>query len=449
MRSEHPVLVGEHQAVLDASPDAIVIVDRAGTVVALNRQAEAFFAVSSARLRGRPVEALLPARLREAHATARAAYAAAPTVRPMSARTGLRGRRADGSEFPVEIALVPIVGSPNGLVMAVVRHVTPRDGRLATARGRVERAAGTLDAIPDAIVTTDAKGMVDFLNRSAEQLTGRSRASACGRPLGDILPLKGGSGRGSLEVSIAECLRSGLPAEALQAVLASEPGQEERMLDVSVAPIRDGAGAIAGVVVRARDVTHALMIARQLSHQATHDALTGLVNRVEFERRLAHALASAATEHSEHALCFLDLDGFKKVNDAWGHLAGDELLRQLSARLRARMRSRDTLARLGGDEFGMLLEHCRPAKALRIAEAIRKAIGSFRFSVGGDTCRIRTSIGVVPVRVDSGRPSEALRAADTACYLAKRGGGNRTQLYDPTDQFRSPAVSRTDPASAP
>jgi len=448
MAPEHPELVSDLQAVLDASPDAVVIVDRAGTVVALNQQAATLFAVTGDQLRGRPVEALLPARLREAHATARAAYAAAPTVRPMSARTGLVGLRGDGSEFPVEISLVPIVGSPEGLVMAVVHDVTPHR-RLEADLTRAERAAGALDAIPDAILTTDAEGMVEFVNRCAEQLTGQSREAARGRPLGEVMPLKSEASGAPLEGSILGCLRNGLPAGPLEALLATEPGRERRVLDISAAPIRNGSGAITGVAVLARDVTHARMIARQLSHQATHDALTGLVNRVEFERRLVHALASAAAEHSEHALCFLDLDGFKKVNDAWGHLAGDELLRQLSAMLRERMRSRDTLGRLGGDEFGLLLEHCRPEKAVRIAEAIRKAIGAFRFTTGAETCRIEASIGVVPVRADSGGASDVLRAADNACYLAKRGGGNRTQLYDPGGQFTSPPGSRTNPASAP
>ncbi len=442
MAPERPELSPDLQALLDTSADAVVIVDRAGAVVALNREAERLFAVSGEQLRGRPVETLLPARLREAHVTARAAYAAAPAMRPMSARSGLVGLRADGSEFPVEISLIPVLGSPRGLVMAVVHDVTARR-RLEADLVRAERAAGALDAIPDAILTTDAAGAVDFINRPAEQLTGLSCEAARGRPLSDIMPLKSESSGAPLEGSVLECLRSGRPAGPLEAVLIAEPGREGRVLDISAAPIRNPSGAIMGAAILARDVTHARRIARQLSHQATHDALTGLVNRVEFEQRLAHALASAATEHSEHALCFLDLDGFKKVNDACGHLAGDELLRQLSAMLRARMRSRDTLARLGGDEFGMLLEHCRPAKAGRIAEGMRKAIGAFRFTVGGATYGVGASIGIVPVRADSGRTGDLLQAADTACYLAKRSGGNRIYLYDPSQ--RTPITALTHP----
>jgi diguanylate cyclase (GGDEF)-like protein len=201
------------------------------------------------------------------------------------------------------------------------------------------------------------------------------------------------------------------------------------MLDVSIGPVRDASGAITGAAVVARDVTHARHLAKELAHQATHDALTGLVNRREFERRLARALSAAADDGGEHALCFLDLDGFKTVNDAAGHLAGDELLRRLSGVMREHMRARDTLARLGGDEFGVLLEHCGLARAGRLADDIRKAIAGHSFVVGGIGYPIGVSIGIVPI-VGPGRPREVLQAADSACYAAKRAGGNRIQVQD-------------------
>jgi diguanylate cyclase (GGDEF)-like protein len=210
------------------------------------------------------------------------------------------------------------------------------------------------------------------------------------------------------------------------------------MLDVSVGPVRDASGVISGAAVVARDVTHARHIARELAHQATHDTLTGLVNRSEFERRLARATTGAAGGGGEHALCFLDLDGFKVVNDACGHLAGDELLRQLSALMRDRMRARDTLARLGGDEFGVLLEHCGMGRAARIADGIRKAIARHRFTFGETTYRVGVSIGIVPVRAGD-RPREILRAADSACYAAKRAGGDRVHTPDVGDSSSGPA----------
>ncbi len=408
-------LSADLQALLDASPDAVLIVDRTGAIVAINRRTEILFATTAEQLRGRPVETLLPERLREAHAAARSAYSRTPTVRAMSARGGLMGLRGDGSEFPVEVSLTPVIGSPEGLVIAVVHAVATR--------------TGALDAIADAVFTTDAAGNLDYLNRAAEELTGWSREAASGRPLGEVLPLLGESGAEPPEDPVTRCLRSGLPGGACEARTPGRPGHDSRALDISTTPIRDGSGAVTGATVVARDVTHARLIARQLSHQASHDALTGLVNRGEFERRLGRALASAAEEGVEHALCFLDLDGFKRVNDACGHLAGDELLRQLSDIMLERMRSRDTLARLGGDEFGIILEHCRLPRAARIAEDLRAAICAHRFGFNGETYAVGASIGIVPIRAGE-QPSDLLRAADSACYLAKRRGRNRIQLHD-------------------
>jgi diguanylate cyclase (GGDEF)-like protein len=190
-----------------------------------------------------------------------------------------------------------------------------------------------------------------------------------------------------------------------------------------------------------RDVTKARLEARRLVHHASYDPLTGLVNRTEFERRLHRAWASAAARGTQHILGFLDLDGFKRINDACGHLSGDELLRQLGVILRSRMRARDTLARLGGDEFGLLLEHCTPSRGARIAEGLRRAIHRHSFVCGGQRHRVGASIGMVPL-AGQDSPSEALRLADAACYRAKRSGGNRIQLHH---GYRETAAQRGNP----
>jgi len=417
----------ELQRLLDTSPDAVLLVDRTGSIVALNGRAEAIFGTSARELRGRPVEVLLPARFRGGHLKARTDYGQTPTVRAMSARRGLMGQRADGAEFPVEVSLAPVAGSPEGLVMAVVHDVSSRI-RAEAAIGSEGRAGATLDAIPDAVLVTDSSGNLHFLNRSAEELTGHRQASARGLALETVLPLAIPTGDATLTDRVAACLERGAPTEAWEVALPPQRDRERRVLDVSVSPLRDASGAITGAAVIARDVTRARHIAKELAHQATHDALTGLVNRSEFERRLARALAGTESG-GEHALCFLDLDGFKNVNDACGHLAGDELLRQLSGVMRDRMRARDTLARLGGDEFGVLLEHCGVTRAARVAEEIRKAIRGHRFAFGETTYRVGVSIGIVPIR-SVGPARELLRAADSACYAAKRAGGNRVQMQD-------------------
>jgi diguanylate cyclase (GGDEF)-like protein/PAS domain S-box-containing protein len=428
-RDSHTI-TPELQALIDASPDAVLIIDRLGRIAAANRRVETLFATTAERLTGRSVETLLPERARAAHASVRAAYMASPTVRAMSARSGLTGLRADGTEFPVEVSLTPIVGSADGLIMAVVHEVASRIPVERMIAG-TEEAVEALDAVPDAILTTDVGGNIAFLNRSAEDLTGWSRDSARGRPLSEILPVVDEASGEPLANPVAGCFARGAPGGSCEAVLPPRSGHDSRELDLSTIPIHSSSGTVTGAAVVARDVTHTRAIARQLAHQATHDALTGLVNRSEFERRLARALESAAEERAEHVVCFIDLDGFKVVNDTCGHLAGDELLRQLSDVMRERMRSRDTLARLGGDEFGMLLEHCRLARGERIADQIRQAIGAYRFTFAAETHAVGASIGVVPIRVGTRRPSDVIRAADAACYLAKRSGGNRVQVFAP------------------
>jgi len=418
----------ELQPLLDASPDAVLIVDREGRIVALNRQVEVLFGATAGELRGASVETLLPASVREAHAAARAAYARAPSLRVLSARRGLRGVRPDGTEFPVEISLTPVVGSGGGFVMAVVHDAEARVAAEAALLLVSDRTVGALDSIRDPILTTDPEGRVDFLNRAAEELTGLTREAARGRPLPEVLPAVGEGGVDVLTPAVTACLSRGAPRQSCEAELPAIAGRDARTLDLSTTPMRDTAGAVTGVAVVARDITHARLLARQLSHQATHDALTGLVNRDEFERRLSRALAHAAAGQGEHAVCFLDLDGFKRVNDACGHLAGDELLRQLSDLMRDRMRSRDTLARVGGDEFALLLEHCRLPRARRIADELRQAISDYRFTYGTETYAVGASIGIVPIRAGIARPGDVLRAADAACYLAKRLGGSRIQV---------------------
>ena len=181
------------------------------------------------------------------------------------------------------------------------------------------------------------------------------------------------------------------------------------------------------------DLTERKRAEQTLSFQATHDALTGLINRSDFERRLTRVLETARTSHDEHALCYLDLDQFKVINDTCGHMAGDELLRQLSHVLSTSVRKRDTLARLGGDEFGVLMEHCTLAQARRVANKVRRAVEEFRFVWEEQAFRIGVSIGLVPITETSESVATLLSAADSACYAAKDEGRNRVRVYQPDD----------------
>jgi diguanylate cyclase (GGDEF)-like protein/PAS domain S-box-containing protein len=290
----------------------------------------------------------------------------------------------------------------------------------------------TLTSIGDAVITTDATACVTFLNAVAERLTGWNDAEAKGQPLSEVFRLVDEKTHEPVEDSVARCLHGDECRAPEEHGLLICRDQREISVDTSVAPIRDNDNRTIGAVLVFRDVTAQRKLAHELSHQATHDTLTGLVNRPEFERRLTHLLASASP-HNPHAFLYLDLDQFKVVNDTCGHIAGDDLLRQISALLRTKLRARDTLARLGGDEFGVLLDHCAVAEAKRVANSLREVLQGFRFGWQEKSFTIGVSIGLVPL-VEAGETlTSVFSAADAACYAAKDMGRNRVHTYQAND----------------
>jgi diguanylate cyclase (GGDEF)-like protein/PAS domain S-box-containing protein len=208
---------------------------------------------------------------------------------------------------------------------------------------------------------------------------------------------------------------------------------ERRMHTISGKPVLDQNGTFQGYRGTGRDVTGPHRMSRLLAHQASHDSLTGLVNRREFEERLGRVLDSARSGSGEHALCYLDLDQFKVVNDTCGHTAGDHLLKQVSTLLRSQVRQRDTLARLGGDEFAIIIEHCNLEQAEPLTENLRKAISGFRFIWQGASFSIGVSIGLMPISSTDESVADIMSAADNACYLAKEHGRNRVHICSSND----------------
>jgi len=186
------------------------------------------------------------------------------------------------------------------------------------------------------------------------------------------------------------------------------------------------------ILVTCEDISEARILTEQLEYQAQHDSLTGLINRTEFERRMRRILKSDFNE-TQHALCYLDLDQFKVINDTCGHLAGDELLYSISEVLNSIVRKRDTLARIGGDEFAVLLEHCPFDQAERVAKDLLHAIEEFRFVWQENRFTLSVSIGLVRIDDNSGNLIDIMSAADAACYAAKDGGRNRINVYSPDD----------------
>ena len=296
-----------------------------------------------------------------------------------------------------------------------------------------ERVEVTLHSIGDAVITTDEAGCIEYFNPVAERLTGYQLHEVQGRVLHEIMQLINENTRLPVENPVDQCLQCGEILElADHTVLVRADGEEVAIAD-SAAPIRDRSGGIIGAVMVFHDVGHARKLARQLSYQATHDALTGLYNRREFEQRLKEAIEESRLRGDEHALCYLDLDQFKLVNDTCGHIAGDELLRQIAALLQGRIRDADIIARLGGDEFGVLLMHCSLEQARRVAEDLRKTVRDFRFVHEEHSFEIGVSIGVVTVNASIHNMTEVYSAADVACYAAKDSGRNRIHVYKPDD----------------
>lgn len=292
-----------------------------------------------------------------------------------------------------------------------------------------ERALVTLHSIGDAVITTDIMGLVEYLNPVAEELTGWSTEEARGIPLTQVFNIINEKTRAQVENPVEKALRrNGIVGLANHTILIRRDGHEFSIED-SAAPIRDRDGTIVGVVLVFHDNTQSHAMAREISYQASHDALTGLINRREFEHRLSKLIDSARAERKHHALLYLDLDQFKLVNDTCGHAAGDELLRQITLVLQTRIRGNDMLARLGGDEFGVLLENCTLSHAQSVAEELIGTVKEFHFRWGDKVFTIGVSIGLVAITEDSLDWASLLSHADSACYHAKDLGRNRVQTY--------------------
>jgi diguanylate cyclase (GGDEF)-like protein/PAS domain S-box-containing protein len=296
-----------------------------------------------------------------------------------------------------------------------------------------ERAQVTLASIGDGVIRTDADGIIDYLNPVAERLTGWVAAEGCGLPVMRVFNVVDETSGRALPDLVERCLREGEVVELPgYSMLIRRDGSEFAVRD-SVAPIRDRHGRVTGTVLVFKDVTQLRGMEREMVYLARHDPLTGLINRREFERRLQHCLATAREEGRLHALFYLDLDEFKVVNDTCGHLAGDEMLKQVTALLKARLRKTDTLARLGGDEFGVLLDDTETERARQVGHDLRLAVQGFRFSWQERIFEIGVSIGLVPITPETADMAHVLSAADAACYVAKEGGRNRMYEYQPDD----------------
>ena len=296
-----------------------------------------------------------------------------------------------------------------------------------------ERAEVTLHSIGDAVITTDVGGMVVYMNPVAEKLTGHDLASARRKPIEKIYHVVDEPTGSPLANPVRLCLaENSIISGMARAQLISGQGGIYS-IEETASPIRDRDGQTIGAVLVVRDVTATREISRRLEYQATHDTLTGLANRRQFERYIEQAIKEVATDGRMHAMCYMDLDQFKVVNDTCGHYAGDRLLVELGKLIKGKTREKDIVGRLGGDEFGLLLHDVNLDQAAFYAAEVRNSIRDYRYVVDGHAFEVGVSIGIVAIRPETGTLADVFTAADVACYVAKDKGRNEIHVSHMND----------------
>ncbi len=411
--------------------DGIVTFTREGILTSFNPGAEKVFGLTAQAAIGRPFCELIHP---DAMTGCRLDRAPAPLeFLPLGEPSELLGRREDDRPFYMEVTVTE--SEHNGQVnyTALVRDIHDKRRVEEQLFNEKERALITLESIADGVITTDREGRIDYINSAAESLTGWSHAEAVGQPFARIYEIRDENASEDSGTMLRRVLDGHTVVAETSALNLVSADESEHAVMHTAAPIYNQRREVIGAVIVFHDVTSARALQQQLSHQATHDALTGLLNRSAFETAAGELLNHARAERGEHMLAYLDLDQFKLVNDTCGHIAGDELLRQVAALLTAQLRAGDTIARLGGDEFGILLRQCNVENGVQVAEKIRAAIHEFRFPWGDKQFAIGVSIGLVNITPETEGLTRLLSIADAACYAAKDLGRNRVHVYQPDD----------------
>jgi diguanylate cyclase (GGDEF)-like protein/PAS domain S-box-containing protein len=426
-----PVVSAPLAVLGDRIHDAVLI--HRDTIIYANPQFAHLIGLEAPELAGRRLEDLVPPEYAELVGdNIRRRLSGAPAAERYEIDLiGMQGQttRLEVSNWPIEHE-----GEPALLVVGV--EVLPAVTAPAPTAREADHSPArlALESLSEAVLTTDAEGHVQYLNAAAGRLLGAGAAKAIGAPLEELARLVDETDRRLLINPVRQALTAGAPVNlGRRALIIAQQGGPERLVEVSAAPMQGEGGENAGAVVLLHDVTESRGITRQITYQAAHDALTGLVNRREFERRLLDAIDTAHRGDGTHVLCYLDLDRFKVVNDTSGHLAGDAMLREVAKLLKEKVRDSDTVARLGGDEFGMLLVGCPLDKARQIADDVCRTVADYRFVWKDRIFNIGISVGIVELSRDSGTMEESLAAADSACYVAKRQGGHVT-VYSARDE---------------
>lgn len=409
----------------------VVVVHRENIFFA-NRTASSLLGLTPQEIVGRPVTDLVRPAYRAMTRSAITRQLAGETP-PERMEVQLVNGQESGMWAEINGGFIDYQGQ--SALLTIARDISYRkDVESTLVRGK-QQAQITLESIGEGVITADSAGVIDYINSAAEKLTGSAREYAIGKRLTELVTLIDESDRRDLGDPVQRCLVDRRRINmGRRAMMLSQAGGKELSIELTASPIRGPGEVIAGAVVIMHDVTEIRGLTKRMSYQATHDALTGLVNRREFERRLEETLESVREQEVTHVLCFLDLDRFKPVNDTCGHIAGDSLLRGVAALIREKVRESDVVARLGGDEFGVLLLGCPLDKARQIADDVCVAVRDFRFAWQDKVFQIGVSVGLVEIVRDSASIEDLLGAADSACYVAKQEGRGRVHVYSARDE---------------
>jgi diguanylate cyclase (GGDEF)-like protein/PAS domain S-box-containing protein len=338
-----------------------------------------------------------------------------------------------GQVTRVELSSTVIDSSGESALLLTALEMMP--GAIPTEASQKPRAMTTLDAMGESVITVDAQGRIDYINHAAELLLGQQLGQVLGKTFPEVASLVDENDRRSLGDPVHKALTTGGRVTAgRRTVLVPANDGAERFVEISVTPLRDEGKDISGLVLVLHDTSELRGLTRQMSYQASHDALTGLVNRREFERRLQEAMDSAQAGDTAHALCYLDLDHFKVVNDTCGHTAGDNMLREIASLIKDAVRDSDTVGRIGGDEFALLLVGCPLEKARQIADNVVRSVNEFRFVWKDKIFNVGVSIGLVEIGRNSGTIEDIMNSADSACYVAKKQGGLHVHVYSAREE---------------
>ena len=430
-----------YRGLLEAAPDAMVVVDQDGAIVLLNLQAEKQFGYRRDELVGQKVINIIPEGFAERLIADGIRTAAEALAQQIGTGIELIGRRKDGTDFPIEIMLSPLESDEGILVTAAIRNISVRKAAEVHLAQMEERYRGLLEAAPDAMVVVNQAGEIVLVNVQAEKQFGYRRDELLGQKVTSIIS------EGFAERLIADALRSVEDALAQRIgtgieLIGLRKDGTSFPIEIMLSPLESADGilitaAIRNISIRKAAEAHLAQMSREMTYSAEHDFLTGLPNRLLLNDRITQAIALAQRHEYQVALLFLDLDGFKHINDSLGHPTGDKLLKSVAERLLGCVRSPDTVSRQGGDEFVVLLpELDQPEDAAIAARRMLHAIARAH-TIDQRDLHITTSIGV-SVYPDDGPDAETLiKNADMAMYQAKENGCQSFQFFKPAMNIRA------------